>query len=599
MKFGPPKRVNPPPHYSSTSPATTLIPHLPPAALQWCTAASAAAAISYADRGTTAIAASSLLDELQWSEGQLGEVQSAFFVGYALTQVLGGILGGATAGAPIDRTDNNGGGPPTDRTGGYRTILPLSLFLTGVTTLLFPLAATLGGPSWASADRLCLGLLEGLLLPAAMAGVSDTTKNTVPKPSNNFNLDKMSKTDDASSQSAMENKDCDEEKSSRNIKATASSIVIAGCYMGSAWAYLSAWLLYSERFQIQIQEWGYVGSVWPLVFYINGILSMGCLFLFQEEFNLFESLGSISHQFAPKSSGIGNTTIETSTADYSLSTQNSLLKETLSIANATLSSKSGRAIIAAQIGQGALLYSIASWGPLYLERITSSVHSTSNMIDVASSTPSESAMLPSASSISSVAVTASIAASSLIFPQITQALVGITIGAAADKLSLKFGTRITRRTLQLISGVGPAVVLWYLTSQVGSGGESGNADLLSPALLFGTAQTISALSLGAVSVSHLDIATSSSAGAVYALGNVAAAASGSLMVNLFGRLLEDGVTDGTSPSGASSEMSVGGGAEFALPFQLVAILSAVGSLIYACTVDTELEIGFNETSANA
>ena len=64
-----------------------LIPRLPPAALQWSCAASAAAAISYADRGTSAIAASSLLSELHWNESQLGNVQSSFFVGYALTQV--------------------------------------------------------------------------------------------------------------------------------------------------------------------------------------------------------------------------------------------------------------------------------------------------------------------------------------------------------------------------------------------------------------------------------------------------------------------------------------------------------------------------------
>jgi len=61
--------------------------------------------------------------------------------------------------------------------------------------------------------------------------------------------------------------------------------------------------------------------------------------------------------------------------------------------------------------------------------------------------------------------------------------------------------------------------------------------------LFGMAQTVSALSLGAASVSHLDIATPSSAGAVYALGNVAAAAPGSFMVSWFGRSLEEGVMD--------------------------------------------------------
>ena len=48
----------------------------------------------FTNAGTSAIVASSLLDELHWSESQVGQVQSAFFVGYALTQVFGGLLGG-------------------------------------------------------------------------------------------------------------------------------------------------------------------------------------------------------------------------------------------------------------------------------------------------------------------------------------------------------------------------------------------------------------------------------------------------------------------------------------------------------------------------
>ena len=61
--------------------------------------------------------------------------------------------------------------------------------------------------------------------------------------------------------------------------------------------------------------------------------------------------------------------------------------------------------------------------------------------------------------------------------------------------------------------------------------------LLSPVTLFAVAQTISAVSLGGVSVSHLEVAPQN-AGSLYALGNVAAAISGSITVNIFGRLLE-------------------------------------------------------------
>ena len=488
-----------------------LLPRLPPDALQWSYAASTAAAISYADRGTSAIAASSLLNELHWSESQLGNVQSSFFIGYGLTQIIGGILGG-------EDTSNNS--DSATKSGGYRTVLPISLLLTGIITMLFPLAASYG-VVWASADRFCLGLLEGLILPAAMAGISDTTTKV--------------STDDIISEND-------------NIKATASSLVIAGCYIGSAWAYFSAWILYSEQFQQLAKEWGYNGTIWPLVFYVNGIISIAILYFFRHEFNI----------------QLENISFGSSFTENIMQKANNIWEDTISIANETISSKSGRAILSAQVGQGALLYSIASYSPLYLERVMPTQSTATNMME---------------SSATAVTAAASIAASSLVLPQITQALVGVSIGTAADKLSSNIGTRTTRRSLQLISGVVPALILWYLSTS----GDNNSLDL-SPALLFGIAQTVSAFSLGGVSVSQLDIASPEKAGSVYALGNVAAAVSGSLMVSIFGQLL-----DNASSAGMSN------GNEFSLPFQLVALLSAVGSVIYAFTVETKLEIGSNQT----
>ena len=384
-----------------------------------------------------------------------------------------------------------------------------------------------------------------------------------------------------------------------NNKATASSIVIAGCYLGSAWAYLSAWILFSEQFQLQLaNDWGYDGSVWPLVFYVNGIISMICLVVFRNEFDFTLSLGS---RFRSQPNAIIETNKNNRQNIAFASTQSNLWDDTVNIAKETLSSKSGRAILAAQIGQGALLYTIASWGPLYLERINNA-HSAAGLIDAvdaASSSTSPTFVSKPSSPVSPVTTAASKAASSLVFPQLTQALVGISIGATADQFSAKIGTRFTRRILQILSGVGPAIVLWYLATAYGDVADvasisvsDGTAEtsMLSPPALFGAAQTISALSLGAVSVSHLDIATPSTAGAVYALGNVAAAASGSLMVNLLGRWLERE----SGASGISSEI-IGGGREFDVPFRVVALLSAVGSLLYGCTVETELEIGVNRT----
>ena len=103
---------------------------------------------------------------------------------------------------------------------------------------------------------------------------------------------------------------------------------------------------------------------------------------------------------------------------------------------------------------------------------------------------------------------------------------------------------------------------------------------VSPVTLFGAAQTISALSLGAVSVSHLEVAPKN-AGTVYALGNVAAAVSGSLTVSLFGRLLES--NDGSN---------------FGPSFLLVASLSAAGSLLYAVGSNPEILVKRRKRSAS-
>lgn len=325
-------------------------------------------------------------------------------------------------------------------------------------------------------------------------------------------------------------------------------LVIAGCYVGSAWAYFSAWILYSGQFQQLAKSLGYNGTIWPLVFYVNGIISIAILYLFRDEFNI----------------QLDNIFFESSSTESIMRKANNIWEDTLSIANETISSESGRALLSAQVGQGALLYSIASYSPLYLERVMQTQSTATNLMET---------------SATAVTAAASIAASSLIGPQVTQALVGVSIGTAADKLSSNIGTRTTRRALQLISGVIPALILWYLSTS----GDNSNLEL-SPALLFGIAQTVSALSLGAVSVSQLDIASTDKAGSVYAVGNIAAAVSGSLMVSIFGHLL-----DNASSTGMSN------GNEFSLPFQLVALLSATGSVIYAFTVETELEIGSNQT----
>jgi hypothetical protein len=524
----------------------------------------------FTNAGTSAIVASSLLDELHWSESQVGQVQSAFFVGYALTQVFGGLLGGYQ-----NENEQEEEGQRQQQQEGYRTIVPISLVLTGITTLLFPVAAQIdgsgvnNGPTFAILDRFVLGLLEGLLLPAAMSGVSATTTSI------------------ASTVKTMETSDSTGNfRNNNNNKATASSIVIAGCYLGSAWAYLSAWILFSEVSQVLLHQLDVLPlqhghdhiSVWPMLFYINGILSLLITVMFSSEFHLYGSLddnNTIGTKLNDKTS--------TFLASFSR-TSISVMKDTIAIAKETLSSKSGRAIIAAQVGQGALLYSIASWGPLYLERVA----------DVSNAVGAEDVVLQSSSSstfISSTALAASVAASSLVLPQLTQALIGVSIGVGADKISSNMGPRLTRRLLQFISGVGPAIILFYL-SLAGNSSTATSLDFgafsQSPALLFGIAQTISAISLGAVSVSHLEVASPSKSGAVYALGNVFAAISGSITVTLFGYLLDKNIHQAVVTNTDSVSAGV---SDFALPFQIVALLSAAGSIFYSLTIESELEIG--------
>ncbi|EJK49271.1 hypothetical protein THAOC_31874, partial [Thalassiosira oceanica] len=103
-------------------------------------------------------------------------------------------------------------------------------------------------------------------------------------------------------------------------------------------------------------------------------------------------------------------------------------------------------------------------------------------------------------------------------------------------------------------------------------GGGGRAEqlLLPPTVLFGRAQTPSALSLGSVSVSHLDVASPPRDGSVYALGNVAAAVLGLAMVSRLD----------AQPARLSSlsAAAVASADEFVLPFRIVMLVSAVGSI---------------------
>ncbi|EJK76474.1 hypothetical protein THAOC_01759, partial [Thalassiosira oceanica] len=123
-----------------------------------------------------------------------------------------------------------------------------------------PLPAGGGGGTGLGVGRPVLpGPHGGLLLPAAMAGVSATTSGRAVGGGGESDDE-----EDAEGGSSDCSRDGGTGGGRADVKATASSIVIAGCYLGSAWAYLSAWGLYSPGFQSCLLRAGFaVGTQGP------------------------------------------------------------------------------------------------------------------------------------------------------------------------------------------------------------------------------------------------------------------------------------------------------------------------------------------------
>eukprot|EP00953_Heterococcus_sp_UTEX-ZZ885_P023415 12874-Heterococcus_DN1.PRE.2 len=107
--------------------------------------------ISYADRSNLATAILPMSQQYDWSKSFEGTVLSAFYLGYALTQMLGGWL--------------------ADKYGGRYT-LAAGLTAWSVFTLLTPAAAALGSVPLL-ATRVALGLGEGFAFPSIHAMISE------------------------------------------------------------------------------------------------------------------------------------------------------------------------------------------------------------------------------------------------------------------------------------------------------------------------------------------------------------------------------------------------------------------------------------------
>ncbi|KAI8469007.1 MAG: major facilitator superfamily transporter [Monoraphidium minutum] len=112
--------------------------------------AAAGIVICYADRSNMSTAIIPMAQELGWDKAYQGVVLSAFFLGYATTQILGGAL--------------------ADKYGG-KSVLAGGVALWSLFTGLTPLAAA-GGTASLLAARVLLGVGEGVAFPAVHALIS-------------------------------------------------------------------------------------------------------------------------------------------------------------------------------------------------------------------------------------------------------------------------------------------------------------------------------------------------------------------------------------------------------------------------------------------
>lgn len=117
-------------------------------------------------------------------------------------------------------------------------------------------------------------------------------------------------------------------------------------------------------------------------------------------------------------------------------------------------------------------------------------------------------------------------------PYVLQAAVGMVVGKLADE-TIAAGTPVAtvRKGLQVAGMVIPAVTLLLAASPITGGSATVGS------LLIDLGLAANALTLGAVSVSHLDIAPRN-AGAVFGLGNTFATLAGFLSVPVTGFLLD-------------------------------------------------------------
>ncbi|CAE7673432.1 PHT4 [Symbiodinium sp. CCMP2592] len=366
--------------------------------------------ISYADRSNISIAIIGMAKDFQWDKAFEGTVLSAFFGGYAATQLLGGRLADVL---------------------GTKWVLAAGLSTWSLATALTPLAAAAGaGPLLAV--RLALGLGEGVAFPAVHAAIA----RLVPRSQQSF----------------------------------AVGLVTAASYGGAGLAFLLVPGI--------IENYG-----WQTSFFGFGALALLWLppWLAVDVASPSAPRSPSAEAFSPAKIAEGFT---------------GTVKELLPL----MRTKEVLAICVAQYTNGFGLYGLLSWLPTFFaEQYGTAL-----------------ADLPVLTTL----------------PYLLQALVGMAVGGFADR-SLAQGMPVAtvRKGLQTVGMLVPAAALLLAASPATGGSAAVGGALIDVGL------AANALTLGAVSVNHLDVAPRH-AGAIFGLGNTFATFAGLVATPLTGAVLD-------------------------------------------------------------
>lgn len=424
--------------------------------LKLVTVAAIGIVICYADRSNMSTAILPMAEAYHWDKAFEGVILSAFFAGYAATQVLGGSL--------------------ADRYGG-KFVLTTGVFLWSLFTVLTPGAAAAGTVPLLAA-RVLLGVGEGVAFPSIHSMIA----RNVPT----------------------------------SKRSTAVGIITAASYAGTALAFGLSPLLIS-RFS------------WQWVFYLFG--GSALLWLpFWLPLNVLKQLPEDATAAAGSSSAAASALQQQQQQQGKDSPMSQsalggdegaplLQRRSFEVATAGTPATAAAAadgstgfqalmrrrevwaICCCQYAQSYGMYGLLTWLPTFFTDFYGV-----KLVDLGGYT---------------------------LLPYLLQGVVGLGAGALADQLlsSRGWSVRSVRVGLQLAGMLGPAACLMAAVSPI----VGGSAEAASALITVGLG--LSALTLGAVSVNHLDIAPRH-AGMVFGAGNTAATLAGLVSVPLTGWVLQ-------------------------------------------------------------